>query len=271
MWSHPIASWHWCIGYGVWLSGRPCQIRVARSTRKRKAEICSTTRLRSTDRFGFILDHDVHTLQKLTIACYVDVLCYATVCHERQTRDLWRSTSERVVGSLVRNARVQKLDEDSFQTAYHLVGYGHIMALLYEDCVATVLCRRQDGNSWLMNPFEPTKNQSGELVHRGRWVQRTVSLCTWQSRTTYSVDRGRVQADLRGVWQEPQTGRCQGFTLEVSASARQRFWALTGRHYLNAPTATSPWHFWHCNNHAGTYGAPSSHASVAIGPERCVP
>lgn len=74
----------------------------------------------------------------------------------------------RVVGSLVRNARVQKLDEDSFQTAYHLVDYGHFMALLYEDCVATFLCRRQDGNSWLMNPFEPTKNQSGELVHRGR-------------------------------------------------------------------------------------------------------
>ncbi|KAH8111877.1 heme peroxidase [Phellopilus nigrolimitatus] len=57
-------------------------------------------------------------------------------------------------------------DEEIFQTA-RLVNCGHFMALIFGDYVSGFLGLGRDGNTWSMNPFDPIKTQSGEVITRG--------------------------------------------------------------------------------------------------------
>ena len=64
------------------------------------------------------------------------------------------------------DAKRAEQDEEIFQTA-RLVNCGHFMALIFGDYVAGFLGLGRDGSTWSMNPFDPIRKKSGELVPRG--------------------------------------------------------------------------------------------------------
>jgi linoleate 10R-lipoxygenase len=75
-------------------------------------------------------------------------------------RGYWKNPS-----TLTADQRIVQ-DEEIFQTA-RLVNCGHFMSLIFGDYVAGFLGLGRTGNSWSMNPFDPIKDDMGNLLGRG--------------------------------------------------------------------------------------------------------
>ncbi|EKM48647.1 uncharacterized protein PHACADRAFT_214715 [Phanerochaete carnosa HHB-10118-sp] len=112
-------------------------------------------------------------------------------------------------------------DEEIFQVARN-VNCGHFMAMIFGDYVGGFLGLPRDGLAWSMNPFDPIKTPSGEVVGRGEGNHVSVEfnlLYRWHA-TIAEKDIGWTKKLFTGVFpgKDPEKLQPSDFIAAVGRS-----------------------------------------------------